>query len=643
MTSCHEQGEKDYQTKDGEALSYCNRVLRINLTNKEITTEKMDDDTCKLFVGGVGIGAKLLYDETRAGIAPLSSESKLIFTTGPLTGTSAPGSGIAEVCFKSPLTGVWGESKSGGEWGGTLRKAGYDFLVIEGKAKEPQYIVIDDGKADIRPAGKLKGKTTSQKYKLVRVESGDEKFEIAVIGPAGEELVRFANIMVGARAFGRCGAGAVMGSKNLLAIAVKGTGKIPVAKPDRFLSVAKETDKKILNMVGKEGMAPDGTTGDIPGNDDSGDIPTKNWRSNSWGIGEELYNHFKNENLVRAVPCYKGCVLRCGRVTRVKSGKWITPEHEGCEYESICGFTFSVLNEDMDAAVHATYLCNEYGVDTISAGAAVAFAMDCYERGIISKAETDGLDLTWGNADAMVELVHRIASRKGIGRILGEGTRRASQEIGKGSQMLSIDVKGLEGASHDGRTSRTLALMYGVGNRGMCHIHTLEGFLYDRGKNDFGLVPYGLPNPESVDPFAEEGKGGAVKKLQDFGILPDILGVCKFHAYNGLWLTELAELMFSLTGWDIDEEELLSIGERVYNLQRMFNVREGMGKKDDHLPERVRKLPEFGKYSSIGECEVKDYERMLEEYYEARGWNRETGIPTKEKLQQLGLGVLVKL
>ena len=620
-----------------QLFGYSGKLLRVNLSKGEVSTEETQPAILREFLGGVGYGAKLLYDEIPVGIEPLSSENKLVFTTGPLTGTRAPGSGFAEVCFKSPLTGIWGESKCGGEWGGALRKAGYDFLVIEGKAEEPKYIVIDNDKVEIRPADKLKGRTTSQKNELIKEELGDGKFDIAVIGPAGEELVRFASIMVGTRAFGRCGAGAVMGSKNLLAIAVRGNGNIPVAEPDRFQKAVKDGNKKVLDATDGEGMAPRGTTGDIPACDELGDIPTKNWRANSWGRGEELYHHFESVNLMRANPCYKGCVLRCGRIARVESGKWKTPEHEGSEYESICAFTFFVLNDDMDAAVHATYLCNEYGLDTISTGAVIAFAMDCYERGILSKEEVDGLDLTWGNAETIVELVRKISSRKDIGRILGEGTRLASQQIGKGSEMLAIEVKGLEGPAHDGRSGKALAIMYGVGNRGMCHIHPLEGMAYDSLKNDFGLVPYGVPDPKTVDRFAEEGKGEIAKTLQDFGMLPDILGICKFYVYNGLGLPELAELTSSLTGWDIDGKELLNIGERVFNLQRMFNVREGISRKDDYLPARVHRVPEFGKYSSVVECEIKDYKRMLDEYYEARGWNRETGIPTKGKLQQLGL------
>jgi len=620
-----------------QLYGYLGKQLRINLSTGAAITQKLDMTVLKEYLGGVGYGARLLYDEIPAGADPLGPENKLVFSTGPFTATMAPGSGFAEVCFKSPQTGVWGESKCGGEWGGMLRKAGFDFLVVEGEAKEPAYIVVDNGQTQILSAQKLKGKTTSEKDRLIKDELQDDGYEVAVIGPAGENLVRFANIMLEGRSFGRCGAGAVMGSKNLLAIAVKGDGKIPVADEDGFRKAARKGNKIVLDATDGEGMAPGGTTGDIPACDELGDSPTKNWRSNSWSKGEELYSHFEKENLIKANPCYKGCVLRCGRIVQVQDGKWKTPEHEGAEYESISAFTFFVLNEDMDAAVHASYLCNEYGIDTISAGSVIAFAMDCYDNGIISKEETDGLDLSWGNAESMVELVKRISSRQGLGELLGEGTKLAGRRIGKGSEELAVQIKGLEGAAHDARSGKALAVTYGSASRGMCHIHPIEGMAFDSLNNDFGLTPYGLPDPETLDRFAEDDKGRIAKTLQDFGILPDILGFCKFYVYCGLGLSNLAELLSSLTGWNVDEKELLKVGERVFNLQRMFNMREGMTRSDDYLPKRARKLPEFGKYSSVAECEIKEYDRMLDEYYEARGWNSKTGNPEEATLRQLGL------
>jgi len=616
-------------------FGYTGKLLRIDLSKEKVSVEEINHELLRKFMGGVGYGAKLLYDELPAGIDPLGPENKVIFTTGPLTGTGAPGSGFYELCFKSPLTGVWGESRSGGEWGGTLRKAGYDFLVIEGKAKEPKYVVIRDSKVEIMPAEKLKGKTTSEKSKIVKEDLKDEDFEVVTIGPGGENLVRFANVMLGGRAAGRCGGGAVMGSKNLLAIAVKGTGNIPIANPNEFSAACKEGYQKALAQTSTEegfSFTETGTTGYMLTADIKGDFPTKNSRSNSWGKAKELYDHYRRNNFVKPHPCYKGCVLRCGRIVKVKSGKWQTPQRVGFQYETISSFTAFVMNEDVDAAVHAGYLCNEYGIDTISTGAAIAFAMDCYENGIITKEEADGLDLTWGNAETMVELVKKIANRDGIGYILGEGVRRASQKIGKGSDKLAIHVKGLETPAHDARSGKLQMITFGTQNRGMCHTHAGEGIAYDHVKLSFGLIPYGVPDPNTVDRFAEENKGKIAKTLQDLQILPDVLGICRFYTYfNALDVGDLAKMISSLTGWDIDGGELLAVGERVYNLQRMFNVREGIRKSDDMLPERCLKLPEFGKYASVKECEIKDQVRMLEEYYEARGWDKETGVPLERE------------
>ena len=263
--------------------------------------------------------------------------------------------------------------------------------------------------------------------------------------------------------------------------------------------------------------------------------------------------------------------------------------------------------------------------------------MDCYEKGLLSKKDTDGLDLTWGNTESMVELVRQIGERKGLGKLLGEGVKRAAQQLGERSLASDITVKGLEGPAHDGRSGKTLAVMYGTSNRGMCHIHPLEGMAYDSLRNSFGLIPFGLKDPETVDRWGEEGKGTAAKLLQDFGILPDILGICKFFSYNGLGLPELSELVSSLTGWKVDGNELLTVGERVFNLQRLFNFREGITRTDDLIPRRTTEIPEFGQYADKAECCIKNYEKMLEEYYEARVWNKETGRPTQDKLRQLGL------
>lgn len=625
-----------------ELYGYAGKILRVNLSDKSFTVEDLNREDARMYLGGAGLSAKMLYAELQKGVDPLSSQNKIIFATGPLTATAAPGSGSVNLCFKSPLTGIWGESRSGSDWGPMLRKAGYDVLIIEGHASNPVYLVIENDKIEIHDAFEIVGLTASQKTSYLKNVLGKD-FEIASIGPAGESKVLYSSVMFGdaSRASGRTGAGALLGSKNLLSVAVKGSGKIPISHPQEFYSSCRESSQKLLSNPDNLGMKLNGTTGDLGKCDNAGDWPTKNWHSNSWGKGQELYDKFKAKNLVSSHACYKGCILFCGRIVKVDSGKWKTPKHEGAEYESISAFTAFIMNDDIDAAVHATYLCNEYGMDTISAGASVAFAMECYEKGILSKDDFDGLDMSWGNMDSSVEMIKKIAHRDGIGNILADGVKKASKVIGKGSESFAINVKGLEGAAHDPRSGKALALTYGVGNTGMNHIHPIEGMAYDAYKVDFGLIPYGLEDPKKVDRFEEKGKGNASKLLHDFGVIPDAIGLCKFYIYAGLTPDDISKELSALTGWDIDGKELLKIGERIYNLQRMFNIREGISRKDDELPERVKKSPDFGKYAAVPESAIKNYEAMLEEYYEARGWDL-NGIPKVDKLRELGLNWIKK-
>ncbi|MGC8565223.1 MAG: aldehyde ferredoxin oxidoreductase family protein [Thermoplasmata archaeon] len=614
---------------------YAGKILRVNLTKKISKIEELNEEDAKKYFGGSALGAKILLKELPKGIDPLSEHNKIIFATGPFVGTVAPGSGSINVCFKSPLNNVFGESRAGSDFGSMLKKAGYDVLIIEGKADRPVYLVINDSKIEIKDASEIAGKSTGEKNIYLKEKLGKD-YEIASIGQAGENQVLFSVIMFnGDRAAGRLGGGALMGSKNLYAIAVHGSKRIEIYNKDEFSKVARELAKKLLNIPGNLGLKEDGTTGDLGKCDNAGDWPTKNWRSNSWGKGQELYDKFKKYNLVSSKPCYTGCILQCGRVAKSDSVKWKTPVHGGTEYESISAFTAFILNDDIDAAVYATYLCNEYGLDTISAGAAIAFAMDCYEHGIIKKNDYD-LDLNWGNMDVAIKLLKDITERNGLGNVLADGVLRASRKLGRGSEEFAIHVKGLEGAAHDPRSGKALALTYACSNIGMSHIHPVEGMAYDAYKVDFGLIPYGLKDPNQVDRYDEKGKGIASKILHDYGIIPDMIGMCKFYIYAGLTPDDLAKELSALTGWDIDGKELLKIGERGYNVQRMFNVREGIKRKDDYLPKRVLSIPEFGKYANAPECTIKDFDLMLNEYYDARGWDSE-GVPKMEKLKELDL------
>ncbi len=377
--------------------------------------------------------------------------------------------------------------------------------------------------------------------------------------------------------------------------------------------------------------------GDLGGNDEAGDWPTKNWQANAWGKGAELYDRFERNNLIRSFGCYRGCAMACGRLVHVKDGPFETPEHGGAEYESVSCFTAYVLNDDMDAAVHSTYLCNEYGLDTISTGAAIAFAMECYEKDLLSDPQVGDLDLSWGNAHVLPILVNQIAMRDGVGDLLADGVRVAADAIGPEAEAFAIHAKGLEGPAHDPRSGKALAVTYATANRGMCHIHPVEAMAWDSGKMDFGLQEYGLADPEEIDRWDEAGKGNMTKLLQDALVLPDIVGTCKFYMYAGMTLGHLAEILSALTGQEVDGEELLRVGERTLNLQRLFNAREGFSTADDILPTRVLEMPSFGPFSEEPACAVRDLESMLNEYYEARGWDAETGRPTVAKQEELGL------
>jgi len=616
---------------------YVGKQLRISLYNKTYKTEKIDTQVLEDYLGGVGYSAKILYEELKPGIDPLNPENKIIFATGPLTSYRTPGGGSVEICFKSPLTQGWGEARCGGDFGPDMKKAGYDFLIIEGKATKPVYLLIDDNRIEFKDAIPLLGKTVSKKTGLIREELGEKDISVMCIGIAGENLVNTATVMFGGRAAGRCGAGAVMGSKNLIAIAVKGSWKIEPKNPENYKAVLKEMRQVIKNSDIAKGFKEFGTMGDMAGNDAAGDFPTKNWQANNWGKGQELFDYYNEHNFIKNKMCYKGCPIACGRIAQVKDGQFKTPAHDGAEYESLSAFTAFVFNENMDAAIRSSYLCDEYGIDTISMGAIIAFAMECYEKGLISIEDTEGLDLSWGNPDVLPVLVEKISKREGIGNLLADGVLKAAKKIGKNAAQFAIHCKGLEGAAHDPRSSKALAVTYGTANRGMCHIHPLEGMAYDSGKLDFSMIPYGVPDPNTLNRWDEKGKGKIVKILQDGLIIPDVLGVCKFFMYAGLTLEQYAKLLSALTGWQLEGKDLVKIGERTNNLQRLFNLREGFTKKDDALPERAKQRPLFGAYRDEERCIVKDYEGMLKEYYIERGWDPETGIPKAEKLKELGL------
>lgn len=622
-------------------FGYAGRELRVDLSTGKLEDRALDEGLMRKFGGGAGYGAYVLMNEMKAGVDPLGADNILMFATSPLSHSKVPGGGSVIVCFKSPLTGCWGEARSGGDFGIEMKRAGFDFIIIKGQSAKPVYLEIIGGKAALRDATGLKGQDVYEKDKRMKTMSsaaGAKHTSVMCIGRAGENLVKYASIMCEDRAAGRAGGGAVMGAKNLMGVVVSGSAEIEIYDKELFSAVTKEAISVVVQSATREGMHNFGTVGDLPANDEDGDLPTKNWRSNSFGKGAELFDHFQEQNFIKPHPCYAGCPVGCGRIVQVKDGKYQTPVHEGGEYETIAAFTAFVMNDDVDLAVHCDYLCNKYGVDTISCAANIAFAMDCYESGAISQEETGGVPFVWGDANAVLQGIEMIVNRRHIGALLADGVRAAASKLGKGSEQHAVHVKGLEGPAHDPRSGKMLGITYGTGNRGMCHIHPLEGMAYDRGKMTWGLLKYGIKDPETLDRWDEAGKGTDCKLLQDALSAPDVFSTCKFLMYAGVTIEHWAKMLSALTGWDVNDTGVLEVCERAYNLQRMFNIREGIRREHDMLPRRALSLPEFGRYATVQECVIQDFDAILDEYYAARGWDLQTGVPTTTKLEELGLG-----
>ena len=621
---------------------YAGKVLWIDLGRGEVREKDLDRGLVRLYLGGTGYAARILWDMLEAGIDPLSPDNLLIAATGPLTGTLCPSSGSIEFCFKSPLTGIFGESRAGGSFGPKLKFAGYDFIVVRGRSEEPVYLHVRDGCAELRDASHLWGKNVHETTDILLRDLAEPDASVACIGQAGENLVRFASIMVDYdRAAGRCGGGAVMGAKRLKAVVVDGHGEISAAKPDEFFDAALEAINVVKARADK-GMGKYGTLGGLIRLNESGALPTRNFKTCYFEEAEKVSGQTLSEKyLIKKRACF-GCPIGCGRYIQVPAGDYRTPPHEGAEYETVDMLGVQSMIGDLEAIIKAGYLCNIYGLDTISAGNVIAFAIEAYERGIITEEDAGGIRLRWGDPEVTLTLIEKIVRKEGIGRLLAEGVKRASEKLGKGSEEFACHGKGLEIPAHDPRgTSKSLAIQYAVGNpRGACHIEPIWTPMWDFSKVDMGLRRYGLPwPPPSRFEEAGVGRGKAYRLLILFGELAGILGICRFplQAAEGenLDLDMLSRLTTTLTGLDLKPQDLLKISERVYNLKRCFNVREGVDRRSDKLPRRMMEPIASGPTKGI---RVENLDGMLDEFYDAMGWDRETGIPSREKLVELGLG-----
>ncbi|ADB58381.1 aldehyde ferredoxin oxidoreductase family protein [Archaeoglobus profundus] len=610
-------------------MGYMGKILKVNLSDGTVKTEKIDMDIARKYLGGKGYAVRIFYDYLqrykKEGISPrdinpFGEENVLIFATGPATGiVGFPKSGRYHVmALRSPLTGSIASANSGGRWGPFLKFAGFDMIVIEGKSEEPVYLEVLDGHAEIKCAKSIWGMNVFDTERTLKERVG-ERCSVACIGPAGENLVYFANIMNDEhRAAGRTGVGAVMGSKKLKAIVVGGNERPQPAKPDEFDEVSKEAMNKIKkNPVTGEGLPKYGTAILVNVINNAGILPFKNWQTGVNPEADKISGETLAEKyLIKNKSCW-GCAIGCGRVTAVKQGCFQILYSEGPEYESIWALGNSTGVMQLDAVIKANHLCDELGLDTISMGSTIACAMELVEKGYIPEELLEGVDLRFGNAAAMVEMIWRTAYKSGFGKYLALGSKRLAEMFG--APELSMSVKGLELPAYDPRGAKGIGLTYATANRGGCHV------------TGYTISPEILGLPEKIDSLTIEGKAQWVKTFQDFTCVVNSTVNCLFSTF-ALGAEDYAKLLSAVTGWNLTTEEVMKIGERIYNLERLIINEYGFNGKDDTLPKRLLQEP---MPEGPAKGHVVELDKMKEEYYKLRGWV--DGKPTPEKLKELDI------
>ena len=609
------------------------KLLRINLTDQASKVEPIPENTLKKFLGGAALGAKILYDELAPGIDPLSSQNKLIYTTGPVTGTDTPCASRLNIATKSPLTGTITNALSGGHFPVELKWTGYDCVVIEGKAKAPTYIYIRDDKVTFGSAEKLWGLNTFDTQLLLKEQLRDHDVRISCIGPAGEKLSLMAAIINEARAAGRKGVGAVMGSKNLKAVVVRGTNKVPIANEERFKKGVAEMLKAFkASPLAYPVFSNVGSSCAVEAVAAVGCLPHNNWQNNDESVdwdetigvkGLEKTSQTKNS-------CYR-CPVACSQVRMAKGGKYGGISTEGPEFETIYSMGSVIGVTDPNAVIAADRLCDELGLDTISAGVTISMAMELVEKDIIQ--DQDGLGLKFGNDDAAMRMLRSLAYREGyLGELFADGTRKAAEKIGEESGYYAMHVKGLELPAYDVRGYKAHGLNFATCYSGADH------------NKGYSLQEvFGIPVPYAVERLDYKGKGILTKFNQDNAGLFDTVTLCEFAAIFvcDIFQKLMAEIISGASGWEFTEQDMWALGERLNNICRMFNVREGFSRKDDTLPKRLMTEPlKFG--LTKGELiDQMGFDQMLNEYYEARKWDS-NGVPTAAKLIELGLEEAVK-
>jgi aldehyde:ferredoxin oxidoreductase len=617
-------------------FGYGGNVLRIDLTEGTLHRHPTEEHLARAYLGGRGLNVKRLWDELSAHTDGLSPENLLVFGLGPLVGTTFPGGARFNVSAMSPQTGILGDSNAGGFFGPELKYAGYDQIIVQGRAEHPVYLWICDDLVELRDARSLWGLDVWDTTAAIHQELGDTRVQVATIGQGAENGVRFAGVFANlVRAAARTGMGTVMASKNLKAVVVRGTGSFPVAELARFQEIIERLDKIIYNHPEYEVRYRLGTTKLINALDGIGGLPTRHFRRGRFEgaaavSGEAIEALYK----VKSKACF-ACTIPCSRFLVVDDPRFPELRLEGPEFEPLAGFTARVGNSDLALGLKCVDLANRYGLDAITLSEVIAWAMECHERGFISRQEADGLDLAWGNGETVLALIHKVAFREGFGASLADGVEKAAERLGRESEEFALHGKGLELFQADVRSIKAYGLGNAVSSRGADHLRSEPWFEFSNDPEE-GIRRYGIP--ETAFRLEYKGKGLVVKHFEEMAAISDATGVCK-NTYNNMEVLDwdgTAELLQATTGWDLTGEEVRQIGERIVNLERLFIAREGITRRDDTLPRRFLQepMPE-GSGPSTGS--VLELEPMLDEYYRARGWDVATGLPTLDKLAELGL------
>ncbi|HSB89975.1 MAG TPA: aldehyde ferredoxin oxidoreductase family protein [Anaerolineales bacterium] len=623
---------------------YHGKILHVDLTSGQLEVEQPDEAVYRRYMGGSALGMYYLLRQSPRGVDPFSPDSPLVLTLSVLTGAPVSGQSRLTSVARSPLTGAVGDSQSGGFFPAEMKFSGFDALVIQGRSAQPVYLWLHNGEAELRPAEHLWGKITGEAEADIRSELGDDKIEVLQVGPAGENRVRFAALMnMSNRANGRTGMGAVMGSKNLKAVAVRGQLRPPLADRAAVIQMAR-WGAEHFEGSGVEGLGLLGTAEVVRGQNAVGGLVSRNWASGVFDGWEALDGKTMANTILKDRDTCYACTVRCKRVVEIKEGPHpVDPLYGGPEYETLATFGSYCGIDDLAAVAYASQLCNMYGMDTISCGATIAWAMDCFEQGLLSREETDGLELRFGNAEAMLRTVEKIARREGFGDLLAEGSARAAARVGRGSQDLVVAVKGQEMPAHMPQVKRSLALIYAVNPFGADHQSSEHDPSWK--SHTERLAEIGVTDPPQPAKALNEEKVRFALKTQYAYSCLDSVNMCQFvfgPAWHLYGMDQLAETVRAVTGWEVTTEELMRLGERRLNLLRAYNAREGIGREADVLPKKMQKALVGGRSDGLV-VSPEEVEGAKDIYYAMAGWDVATGTPTRRKLEQLELGWVADL